>query len=78
MIKAYDELVDFIAASGPPERVLEFQPSHETRARVHELIRKEKDTGLLPDETSELDDYMRLEHLMRMAKARARHLAGSE
>ena len=50
----------------------------ETRERVHELIRKEKDTGLLPDEASELDDYMRLEHLMRMAKARARHLAGSE
>ena len=78
MIKAYDELVDFIVASGPPQRVLEFQPSDETRERVHELIRKEKDTGLLPDEASELDDYMRLEHLMRMAKARARHLAGSE
>lgn len=78
MTKAYDELVDFIAAGGPPGCLLHFQPSQETRERVHELVRKEKDAGLLPEEASELDDYMKLEHLMRLAKARARHLAGGE
>jgi len=70
MTKAYDELLDFIAAGSTPAALLEFQPSAETKARVQELIRKEKDTGLLPEETSELDDYLRLEHLMRLAKAR--------
>ena len=78
MTKAYDELVDFIAAGGPPGRLLNFQPSQETRERVQELIRKEKDAGLLPEEASELDDYMKLEHLMRLAKERARHLARGE
>lgn len=78
MTKAYDELVDFIAAGSPPGRLLHFQPSVETRERVHELIRKEKGAGLLPEEASELDDYMKLEHLMRLAKARARRLAGGE
>ena len=78
MTKAYDELVDFIAAGSPPGRLLHFQPSAETRERVHELIRKEKGAGLLPEEASELDDYMKLEHLMRLAKARARRLAGGE
>ena len=72
MTKAYDELVDFIAAGSTPAELLRFQPSQETRDRVHELIRKEKDSGLLPEEASEMDDYMKLEHLMRMAKARAR------
>ena len=72
MTKAYDELVDFIAAGSTPAELLRFQPSQETRDRVHELIRKEKDSGLLPEEANEMDDYMKLEHLMRLAKARAR------
>jgi len=72
MTKAYDELVDFLAAGSTPASLLQFQPSEETRARVRELIHKEKDSGLLPDEASELDDYIKLEHLMRLAKARAR------
>lgn len=78
MTKAYDELVDFIAAGSTPAELLKFQPSQETRERVHELIRKEKESGLLPEEASELDDYMKLEHLMRLAKARARKRVGGE
>jgi hypothetical protein len=58
--------------------LLQFQPSQETKARVLELIRKEKDSGLLPEETSELDDYLKLEHLMRLAKAKARSRVGGE
>lgn len=42
------------------------------------LIHKEKDTGLLPEEAGELDDYLKLEHLMRMAKARARERSAGE
>lgn len=78
MTKAYDELVEFIAAGSTPASLLEFHPSEETRDRVQALIRKEKDIGLLPEETSELDDYLRLKHLMRMAKARARGLVNRE
>ncbi|HEY3899102.1 MAG TPA: hypothetical protein VGM54_10840 [Chthoniobacter sp.] len=78
MTKAYDELVDFIAAGSTPSSLLQFQPSQETRERVLELVRKEKTTGLLPEETVELDDYLKLEHLMRMAKARARQQLDGE
>ena len=72
MTKAYDELVEFLAAGSTPASLLQFQPSQETRDRVLALIHKEKDAGLLPEEASELDDYLKLEHLMRLAKARAR------
>ncbi len=72
MIKAFDEIIEFIAAGSTSAEVIEFRPSAEAKERVHSLIRKEKDTGLLPEEQSELDDYMKLEHLMRMAKARAK------
>ncbi len=78
MTKAFEEIVDFMAAGASRDEVLRFQASEETKARVEHLVRKEKTEGLLPEESSELDDYLRLEHLMRMAKARARRLAGNE
>jgi hypothetical protein len=71
-VRAYEEVVEFIAAGTSPGEIIAFQPSEETRQRVADLIYREKTTGLNPDEESELDHYMQLEHLMRLAKARAR------
>lgn len=72
LLRAYEEVIDFIAAGTTPDNVIAFRPSEETKQRVADLLRREKTTGLTPDETSELDRYMQLEHLMRLAKARAR------
>ena len=71
-MKAHDEIVEFIAAGPSARSVANFQASPETQARVAFLIRKEKTDGLTPGEKSELDDYMTLEHIMRLAKAKAR------
>ncbi len=72
MMRAYEEIVEFIAAGTRPETVAAFQPSDAAKARVAELVVKEKRAGLAPEEVSELDHYLQLEHLMRLAKARAR------
>jgi len=78
MILAYDEFVDFIAAGTTPQSVIDFLPSEETKAHVADLIRRQKSDALSPDETSELDHYLHVEHMMRLAKARARrHLQRS-
>ena len=69
--KVYEELVDFIARGSDPSSVVAFRPSEEARARVADLIAREKTSGLTPDEKCELDSYLQLEHLMRLAKARA-------
>jgi hypothetical protein len=70
--KAYEEVIDFIAEGTTPESIIVFQPSEAAKQRVADLIRREKTTGLTSDETSELNHYMELEHLIRLAKARAR------
>ncbi len=76
MLRAYEEIIDFIAAGTTPSGVIAFQPSEEAKARVADLIQREKTTGLSTEETTELNHYLQLEHLMRLAKARARtHLA---
>jgi hypothetical protein len=51
-----------------------FKASEKTRRRVWDLVAKEKEPGLLPEQKAELDDYLKLEHLVVMTKARA--LAG--
>jgi hypothetical protein len=72
MIRAYEEFVDFIAGGTTPQGVIDFRPSEVAKARVAELIHRQKTSGLSPDETAELSQYLQMEHLMRLAKARAR------
>lgn len=74
--RAYEEVIDFIAAGANPSNIVAFQPSENARQRVSALIEREKSDLLTAEEKSELDHYMQLEHLMRLAKARARrHLS---
>jgi len=74
MIRAYDEIVDFIAAGTTPDTVANFQASPQTRDYVAELIHKQKTSALAPDESAEIDGFLTLEHVVRLAKARARAL----
>jgi hypothetical protein len=77
-MKAYEEVIEFIAAGTSPSRVIAFRPSEAVKERVADLIHREKTTGLSPEEKSELDHYMQLEHLMRLAKARAHQYVANE
>jgi hypothetical protein len=68
----YLELVDFVAAGSTPEEVANFHPSSEAQARVAELVEREKESQLTPEESAELAHFLELEHILRVAKARAR------
>jgi len=74
MPKAYDEIVNFIAAGTSPASVVSFQPSEAVKAHVGELIAREKESELSAEEIAELNLYIQLEHIMRLAKARARQM----
>ncbi|MEB3338404.1 MAG: hypothetical protein VKJ46_13135 [Leptolyngbyaceae bacterium] len=76
MTRAYEEIIDFIAAGTTPSSLIAFQPSEGVKERVANLIEREKYEGVSLEEKQELDQYMILEHLIRLAKARAyQHLA---
>jgi hypothetical protein len=68
----YDEWLEFIAGGPSSESVASFQPSEASRLRVLDLVAREKTRGLDREEASELDHYLQFEHVMRLAKARAR------
>ncbi len=69
--RAYEEIVDFIAGGASSGEVAAFHPSEQALGRVADLVEREKTGGLSRDELAELDHYLQLEHLMRLAKARA-------
>ncbi len=68
MIHAYDEIIDFIAAGATSDAVARFEASPSTKDYVADLLHKEKTTGLTPEESSELEHFLSLEHIMRLAK----------
>ncbi|MCE7986354.1 MAG: hypothetical protein DYG89_34705 [Caldilinea sp. CFX5] len=68
----YTEMIDFLAAGATPTSLIAFRPSEAAKQRVADLIQREKSEGLTPEEQAELAHYLQLEHLMRLAKARAR------
>jgi hypothetical protein len=72
MSRIYEEIVDFIARGTSPAQIVEFSPSEETKDRVADLIHREKTTELSGEESSELNHYLEIEHILRLAKARAR------
>jgi hypothetical protein len=70
--KLYDEIIDFFAAGTTPEAIVAFRPSESVQQRTAQLVERSKDGSISSEEQSEFQDYLQLEHIMIMAKARAR------
>ena len=75
---AYLEIVDFFASGTTPQTVVDFQPSHAAQQRALELLELAKQDRLTPDQESELEHFTELEHILRMAKARARQILAAQ
>jgi hypothetical protein len=71
--RIFDEIVDFLASGPAPADILAFQPSADMIANAGILLEKKRNNQLSESELQELDKLMMVEHIMRMAKAKARH-----
>jgi hypothetical protein len=67
--RAHDDMIEFLAAA---PNILTFHPSDEAKTRFWKLVERSKSGEITPDEKNELEQYNQLEHLMRLAKARAK------
>jgi hypothetical protein len=65
------EILELLATLPSPEEILALCPSEALQARVQTLLEKNRAEGLSPAEEQEWQQYEYLEHLVRMAKARA-------
>ena len=73
-MKPFEEIVQFIADAAGAERLRAFRPSATAEKRVAELLAKQQAGTLRPKESEELQMFVQLDHVMSLAKARARVL----
>lgn len=67
---AIEDFVEFLAKLAP-RKVLEYKASAASQERLSTLLEKNKNAPLSEKETEEMAYYMMIEHVVRLAKARA-------
>ena len=72
----FDEISTFIAGMNP-EKVVNFKPSSTHQQRLDFLLDKQQETFLSADEKSEVEQYLIVNRIVGLAKARAIHLLNS-
>lgn len=66
----YQDFADFIAGLSP-EKLLDYYAPPKMQKRVELLIERKKEGKITAAETEEMERYFTLEHIVRLAKARA-------
>ena len=74
----FEDLVNFIVEKTPPAEVIAFRPSPRAQQRFDELCALAKSGQATPEEHLEIERNLELEHMMQLAKARARIALQSE
>ncbi len=69
--KVYDEIIEFIAAGTTPQSIIDFKLSDAAKDRLEDLVYRAKTEALTGSDQQELDYFLALEHIMRLAKAKA-------
>lgn len=68
----FSEVIDFLASSPSPEKIVDFKISSTAQTRLSDLLYKNREASLTPAEEAELDVFEQVEHIMILLKARAR------
>lgn len=68
--RAFDDLIGYLVENNP-ERLLNYFLPDKTQQRITLLLDKDKNSVLTTEEKKELDHYLIVEHIFRLAKAKA-------
>jgi hypothetical protein len=71
-VQLVDSLVNLLTSSPKPEDVLAYKVPTNLQERASLLLEKNRAGALTEAEKEELDQFVFIEHIFRMAKARAR------
>jgi hypothetical protein len=65
------DILEFLADLPTPEEILALRPTTELQTQISELLDKNRSNGLNAEEEQLWQSYEYLEHIVRMAKAKA-------
>jgi len=67
----YRYILEFLVSRPSPQEIVKFGPTPDMQERASELLEKNRQGTLTKPESKELDEYVRINHLVTMLKARA-------
>jgi hypothetical protein len=67
----YDELVEYLAQMASPEQILAFKVSEAMQERAEELLDRNNEGELTPEEAAELQQMLHFDRIVSLLKTRA-------
>ena len=68
----FSDLADFIVSRPTLESIINYRLPETLDQRVHELLEKNREQGVTPQEREEMDNVLAMSDLMTLTKAKAR------
>ncbi|MDY7004097.1 MAG: hypothetical protein SWX82_09060 [Cyanobacteriota bacterium] len=70
-LKGFANLLEFLVSLPSPEDIIDLRPSENLQSQIDILLEKNRTTELTNEEKKQWEQYQYLEHLVRIAKAKA-------
>lgn len=67
-----DEITDFLNSDPSPQQVIDYRLPERLEQRALELLELNREDRLTTEDRAEMDEFMHVDHLMTMLKAKAR------
>jgi hypothetical protein len=71
LLPLYNELLDYLVDKATPQEILAFKASPEAQAYAQDLLERQSEGRLSPEETQILEQMEQVERLMSVLKAKA-------
>ena len=68
----FGEITDFLATNPTPEEIVAYRLPDDLQARAHELLDKNGEGELTPEEHEEMIDFARIDQMMSLLKIKMR------
>lgn len=67
----YFQPLDFVLQGATPQQIIDFKLSEDVQLRIHDLMARNANEGLSPEEKLEVEQFLDIEHVMTLLNARA-------
>ena len=72
--RIYQEIIDFLVSRPSARQLLDFKISESAQERLEDLLEKNREAELTPEERAEVDQYLEYRRVMILLKASARRV----
>jgi hypothetical protein len=66
----FSEITDFLATNPTPEEIIAYRLPDDLQTRAHDLLDKNGEGELTPEEYNEMIDFARIDNMMTLLKAK--------